>query len=246
MRVIQAATSAALLAVAPMAAAVLMAPAASAEDGGPAGVFPKESGGPAGVLPKLEGGGQGGTVSGVSVTPRQVAPGGTVTLRADGCRAPMATVESDAFDAVTLRDGRPGTATVDSDAKPGERYEVTFDCKGERGSTTLTVTGGGGHGREPGREQGHEPGRDQDRDRDHGRDQGRDHERDERGGRDHEGFPPIGAHRGVDAGFGSASGAVTGEPGGFGTAGAAAGGVLIAGALGAAVVLTRRRERTDG
>ncbi|MFG2113897.1 hypothetical protein ACGFRB_14905 [Streptomyces sp. NPDC048718] len=249
MRVIRAATSAALLAVAPMAALLLTAPAATADDTGPGGGFPRENGGFTGGFPKPEGSGHGSGSFAFSVTPRQVAPGGTVTLKADGCRAPVVNVESDAFDSLTLRDGRPGTARVDPGLKHGERFEVTFDCKGERGSTTLTVVGGGGHD-QPGRDHGHEPGRDHGRDygRDHGRDHGGDHEHEWMGGRDHEGRPPFDAHKGVNAGFGSVSGdsASDGGPAGLGTAAAVAGGVLIAGALGAAVVLTRRRERTEG
>ncbi|MFH8255855.1 hypothetical protein [Streptomyces roseolus] len=79
------------------------------------------------------------TSFGFSVTPRTVAPGGTVTLTADGCEVPSVTVTSGVFDTVTLTEGRPGRATVDLDAKAGAAYEIAFDCKGERGTTTLTV-----------------------------------------------------------------------------------------------------------
>ncbi|MFI8962202.1 hypothetical protein ACIGO8_08810 [Streptomyces sp. NPDC053493] len=148
-----------------------------------------------------DGTGHGITSFGFSVTPRTVAPGGTVTLKAEGCEAPSVTVESGVFDTVTLTEGRHGTATVDLEAKAGAQYEVTFVCKGERGTTTLTVAE---HGTEHGT--GHSPA------------------------------PDIGAHKGVRAGFG-------GDSGGVGTAEMVTGGVLIAGALGAAVVLTRRRGR---
>lgn len=139
------------------------------------------------------------TSFGFSVTPQTVAPGGTVTLKADGCEAPSVTVESGIFDAVTLTEGRQGTATVDFDAKAGAQYEITFDCKGERGTTQLTVSGGGGH---------------------------------ENGG-------TTGAHKGVKAGFGTAAGAD--DSGGIGATEEVTGAVLIVGALGAAVVLMRRR-----
>ncbi|MFD5322498.1 hypothetical protein [Streptomyces sp. NPDC127092] len=136
------------------------------------------------------------TSFGFSVTPRTVAPGGTVTLKSDGCEVPTVTVESGVFDTVTLNEGHEGTATVDLDAKVGAQYEVTFDCKGERGTTTLTIAGGGGHHTDP----------------------------------------TTGAHKGVKAGFGSD---------GVGTTEMVTGAVLIAGALGSAVVLMRRREPAD-
>ncbi|MFF6901335.1 hypothetical protein [Streptomyces hydrogenans] len=82
------------------------------------------------------------TSFGFSVTPRTVAPGGTVTLTSDGCEVPSVTVTSGIFDTVTLTEGRPGTATVDIDAKAGAEYEIAFDCKGDRGTTTLTVDHG--------------------------------------------------------------------------------------------------------
>ncbi|MCX5394230.1 hypothetical protein [Streptomyces sp. NBC_00094] len=130
------------------------------------------------------------TSFGFSVTPVTVVPGGTVTLTSDGCEVPSVTVTSGVFDTVTLSEGRSGTATVDLAAKAGARYEITFDCKGERGTTALTVVA------------------------------------------------PTGAHKGVKAGFGSEAGAVDG---GLGTAELVTGALLIAGALGAAVVLIRRR-----
>ncbi|MFD0369134.1 hypothetical protein [Streptomyces sp. NPDC059071] len=153
--------------------------------------FPKDGG----DFPK-DGTGHGITSFGFSVTPRTVAPGGTVTLKSDGCEVPTVTVESGVFDTVTLSEGHEGTATVDLDAKVGAQYEVTFDCKGERGTTTLTIAGGGGHHTDP----------------------------------------TTGAHKGVKAGFGSD---------GVGTTEMVTGAVLIAGALGSAVALMRRREPAD-
>ncbi|XIE80889.1 hypothetical protein AB6O49_29275 [Streptomyces sp. SBR177] len=155
------------------------------------------------AAPKDDGGGTGHNITsfGFSVTPSTVAPGGTVTLKADGCQVPTVKVESGVFDTVTLNEGHQGTATVDFDAKVGAQYEVTFDCKGERGTTTLTIADGGGH----------KPA------------------------------PTTGPHKGVKAGFGS-GGASGGGDGDVGATEAVTGGVLIAGALGAAVVLMRRRE----
>ncbi|MFJ6349812.1 hypothetical protein ACIQKB_10100 [Streptomyces sp. NPDC092046] len=182
--------AAAALLAAPLAATALAlaAPAALAEDGdGP-----------------NDGTGHPITSFGFSVTPQTVAPGGTVTLKADGCEVPSVTVESGVFDTVTLTEGRQGTATVDLDAKTGAEYEVAFDCKGERGTAKLTVSGGGHENA------GHENG------------------------------GSTGAHKGVKAGFGTAAGAE--GPAGIGVTEAVTGAVLIVGALGAAVVLIRRRD----
>ncbi|MGW4159836.1 hypothetical protein [Streptomyces sp. NPDC004788] len=218
MRAIRAAVSAALLA--PVALVALAAPLALAEDGGPGlgpvggpgggfpendGGFPENGGGLPqndGGLPRNDGGGSGHNITsfGFSVAPRTVAPGGTVTLKSDGCEVPTVTVTSGVFDTVTLNEGHEGTATVDLDAKAGTQYEITFDCKGERGTTTLTIAA-----------DGHQDGA---------------HET---------GAHETGARKGVKAGFGAA---------GVGTAEMVTGGVLIVGALGAAVVLMRRRENS--
>ncbi|MER7951377.1 hypothetical protein ABTY59_28685 [Streptomyces sp. NPDC096079] len=93
----------------------------------------------------LAGDGDGNVTSfGYSVTPTTIAPGGTVTLTSDGCEVPSVTVTSGVFETVTLSEGRTGTATVDVDAKAGAQYEITFDCKGERGTTPLTIAPQGG------------------------------------------------------------------------------------------------------
>ncbi|MEV7277420.1 hypothetical protein [Streptomyces sp. NPDC093111] len=192
MRAIRVASAALLAAPLAATALVLAAPAALAEDGG----------GP------NDGTGHGITSFGYSVTPQTVAPGGTVTLKADGCEVPSVTVESGVFDTVTLTEGRQSTAIVDFDAKAGAQYEVTFDCKGERGAAKLTVSGGGGH---------------------------------ENGGHENGGTTgTTGAHKGVKAGFGTAAGADGSD--GIGATEAVTGAVLIVGALGAAVVLIRRRD----
>ncbi|MDD9378341.1 hypothetical protein M8Z33_17090 [Streptomyces sp. ZAF1911] len=114
------------------AAFALAAPIASANDGG--------------TTPNV-------TSFGFTVSPTTVAAGGTVTLNATGCQEPLVKASSGIFDAVELNEGKPATATVDADAKPGAQYEVTFECKGEKGTTTLTVAGhstGTGTGTETG------------------------------------------------------------------------------------------------
>ncbi|WP_329380465.1 hypothetical protein OG625_14980 [Streptomyces sp. NBC_01351] len=102
------------------AALALAAPLASANDGG--------------TTPNV-------TSFGFTVSPATVAAGGTVTLNATGCQEPQVKVSSGVFDAVELNEGKSATAKVDVDAKAGAQYEVTFDCKGEKGTTTLTVAG---------------------------------------------------------------------------------------------------------
>ncbi|MFJ3905351.1 hypothetical protein [Streptomyces sp. NPDC090025] len=211
MRAIRAASAAALLGPLAAVSLALAAPATAADDGFAPGdigflkddVPPRED-------PKEDGGGSGHDITsfGFSVTPSTVAAGGTVTLKADGCEVPTVTVESGIFDTVTLNEGHQGTATVDTDAKAGAQYEITFVCKGERGTTTLTVA-------------------------DH---QGGNHQ-----SGDHQG----GAHKGVKAGYGSGATDAVGVPAdSIGVTELATGGVLIAGALGAAVVLMRRRDTT--
>ncbi|MFE0735044.1 hypothetical protein [Streptomyces sp. NPDC058855] len=102
-----------------------------------------------------DGGKQHGITSfGFTVTPATVAPGGTVTLTAEGCAAPSVTVTSGVFDTVTLTGGGPATATVDAGAKTGARYEIAFDCKGERGTTSLTIASGSSASRPPGAHKG--------------------------------------------------------------------------------------------
>ncbi|MFI1654470.1 hypothetical protein ACH4ZU_05915 [Streptomyces sp. NPDC020472] len=180
MRVIRAASAALLGAV----AVVTVAPLATADEGD-----------------------QDITSFGFSVTPATIAPGGTVTLTSDGCEVPSVTVTSTVFETVTLAEGRPGTATVDLDAKVGTQYEITFDCKGERGTTRLTIAQGDTGG-STGGDTGHDTG------------------------------TPTGAHKGVKAGYGTAASGADAD--GLGATELVTGVLLIAGALGAAVVLTRR------
>ncbi|MER7540203.1 hypothetical protein ABTX77_36305 [Streptomyces sp. NPDC097704] len=145
------------------------------------------------------------TSFGFSVTPATIAPGGTVTLTSEGCEVPSVTVTSTVFETVTLNEGRPGTATVDVDAKAGSQVEITFDCKGERGTTQLTIAG------DTGGNTGHDTGT----------------------------GTHTGATKGVKAGYGTAAAGT--DPAGLGATEVVTGVLLIAGALGAAVVLTRRR-----
>ncbi|MFJ1749444.1 hypothetical protein ACIOJD_24830 [Streptomyces sp. NPDC088116] len=80
----------------------------------------------------------GSTRFGYTVSPSTVAPGGRVTLSVTNC-ASSATASSAVFDTVTVTSGRPATATVDWDAKPGASYRVTFSCNGTTGTRTLTI-----------------------------------------------------------------------------------------------------------
>ncbi|SDJ46393.1 hypothetical protein [Streptomyces indicus] len=81
------------------------------------------------------------TSYGFSVTPSTIAAGGQVTLKVDGCQD-TATASSGVFDTVRIPSGQSATATVDWDAKPGAMYTVTFSCKGENGTTNLTIASG--------------------------------------------------------------------------------------------------------
>ncbi|WP_328302359.1 hypothetical protein OG389_32680 [Streptomyces sp. NBC_00435] len=82
------------------------------------------------------------TSFGFDVSPSSVAPGGRVTLSATGCEVPSVKVTSGIFDDTVLEEGRPATVSIDHEARPGAQYQVTFDCKGEKGTTTLTVSAG--------------------------------------------------------------------------------------------------------
>ncbi|MCX5415881.1 MULTISPECIES: hypothetical protein [unclassified Streptomyces] len=74
-----------------------------------------------------------------TITPSTVAPGGQVTLGAVGCTTD-ATAFSGVFDTTTIPSGRSATATVDSDARRGAVYEVTFRCGTTTRSANLTIT----------------------------------------------------------------------------------------------------------
>lgn len=82
------------------------------------------------------------TSFGFRVTPSTIAAGGQVTLSVDGCDGD-AKATSGVFDDVTIPKGQSSaTAQVFWDAKPGAMYEVTFSCKGETGTTDLTIATG--------------------------------------------------------------------------------------------------------
>ena len=82
------------------------------------------------------------TSFGFRVTPSTIAAGGQVTLSVDGCDGD-AKVTSGVFDDAHIPKGQQSTtAQVFPDAKPGAMYEVTFDCKGETGTTDLTIATG--------------------------------------------------------------------------------------------------------
>ncbi|MFB7368671.1 hypothetical protein ACFC0D_02315 [Streptomyces sp. NPDC056222] len=159
------------------------------------------------------------TSFGFSVSPTTVAPGGTVTLKSDSCEVPSVTVSSGVFDTVTLDEGGAGTATVDVEAKAGAEYQVTFDCKGEKGTAPLTIAGAPTDQSTGGQSTGGDSTDGQST------------------GGDATAAHDTGAHKGVKAGFGGGAGEL-------GTTEVVAGTALIAGALGGAGMLLMRR-RTD-
>ncbi|MFF9909807.1 hypothetical protein [Streptomyces sp. NPDC013457] len=122
-------------------------PLGPAEAGASGGTVPPSTD----AVPSTEGTASDVTSFGFSVTPATVAPGGSVTLKTDGCEAPSVTVSSGVFETVTLTEGRAGTATIDVEAKIAAEYQVTFDCKGEKGTAPLVIAAGstghptGGH-----------------------------------------------------------------------------------------------------
>ncbi|MFF7177836.1 hypothetical protein [Streptomyces sp. NPDC008121] len=211
-----------------------------------------------------------------AVTPSTVAPGGTVTLTSEGCEVPFVTAESGVFDTVTLDEGRTGTATVDAEAKVGAAYDVTFDCEGERGTTSLTIAapaGGpttGGHtagGPTPDTSAPDAPTPDAPAPDDPALDVPAPEAPTAGGhvpaGQATGGHPTQGGSTGGQVAGAHPSGSTGSHPAGaaadhgvragFGgadgrldTAEVVAGGVLIAGALGGAAWLTLRRRRADG
>ncbi|MER6910271.1 hypothetical protein ABT354_01155 [Streptomyces sp. NPDC000594] len=76
-----------------------------------------------------------------TVSPSVVAPGGSVALSASGC-ATTATASSALFDAVTIRPGTSTRVTVSTAARPGTAHSVQFTCGAQRGTFTVTVSGG--------------------------------------------------------------------------------------------------------
>ncbi|MFE9698146.1 hypothetical protein [Streptomyces sp. NPDC006270] len=79
-----------------------------------------------------------------TIAPSVIAPGGRVTLGAGGCTGET-TVSSGIFDTVTIPSGSTtATATIDTDARRGAVYAVTFACgsTGTSRNVNLTITGG--------------------------------------------------------------------------------------------------------
>ncbi|MFF3455067.1 hypothetical protein ACFYXH_12165 [Streptomyces sp. NPDC002730] len=99
-------------------------------------------GAPAAVAADDDDDGNSATSFGFTATPATVAPGDTVTLNATECEAPTVTASSGVFETVTLNEGQSATTKIAADAKPDAKYDVTFDCKGEKGTAPLTITSG--------------------------------------------------------------------------------------------------------
>ncbi|MFD7086167.1 hypothetical protein [Streptomyces sp. NPDC059918] len=78
----------------------------------------------------------------VAITPSQVAPGGQAVVSVPGCNVAEATVSSGVFDTVVIDRGETARVTVDSSARRGAVYSVTFTCNGVNRSADLTITGG--------------------------------------------------------------------------------------------------------
>ncbi|MFH9685229.1 hypothetical protein ACH4LE_02660 [Streptomyces sp. NPDC017413] len=79
-----------------------------------------------------------------TIAPSVIAPGGRVTLGAGGCTGET-TVSSGIFDTTTIPSGSTtATATIDTDARRGAVYAVTFACgsTGTSRNVNLTITGG--------------------------------------------------------------------------------------------------------
>jgi len=79
-----------------------------------------------------------------TIAPSVIAPGGRVTLGAGGCTGET-TVTSGIFDTTVIPSGSTtATATVDTDARRGAVYAVTFACgsTGTSRNVNLTITAG--------------------------------------------------------------------------------------------------------
>ncbi|MFJ9623981.1 hypothetical protein [Streptomyces sp. NPDC101181] len=79
-----------------------------------------------------------------TITPSVIAPGGRVTLGSGGCTGET-TVSSGIFDTTAIPSGSTtATATVDTEARRGAVYAVTFSCgsTGTSRNVNLTITGG--------------------------------------------------------------------------------------------------------
>ncbi len=79
-----------------------------------------------------------------TITPSVIAPGGRVTLGSGGCTGET-TVSSGVFDTTVIPSGSTtGSATVDTGARRGAVYAVTFRCgsTGTSRNVNLSITGG--------------------------------------------------------------------------------------------------------
>ncbi|MCL2734860.1 MAG: hypothetical protein FWE15_33205 [Actinomycetia bacterium] len=80
---------------------------------------------------------------GFSVTPSSAAPGATITLRATGCAAQPTAGAAALFATAPLTSadgpGQSAKVTLPAAARPGTRYDITFTCGTEQGTTPLTV-----------------------------------------------------------------------------------------------------------
>jgi plastocyanin len=80
------------------------------------------------------------TSFGYTVSPTTIKPGDAVDLTVTDC-SETAFAESGIFDRTGLGMGTPQSArvNVDTTAKPGAQYEVTFTCGNETGHANLTI-----------------------------------------------------------------------------------------------------------
>jgi hypothetical protein len=77
------------------------------------------------------------TSFGFSATPGTVLPGGTLKVTSDCPRT--TTVSSGIFDRTTIPAKGSATVVVDTDAKVGAQYQLTFACAGQSGHLSVTI-----------------------------------------------------------------------------------------------------------
>ncbi|MGW3498242.1 hypothetical protein [Streptomyces sp. NPDC001020] len=95
-----------------------------------------------------QGGGVGGiTPSGTGLRPTAIDTGGRAAPSARGCHDNAGT-SSGTFETVAVSKGQDSArAVVSSVARPGNRYEVSFRCGGERNHTDLMIADSNGNDR---------------------------------------------------------------------------------------------------
>lgn len=78
--------------------------------------------------------------------PSSIAPGGRMDLHLDRSQCQgLATIASGIFDTVKIPKERDtASVTVNSGARPGAAYRITVDCDGTSRSRELTIASGGG------------------------------------------------------------------------------------------------------